>query len=62
MEKDPRSRRLELLRHHLEIALPVIEPGKFVQCEVCGQFYDARDFVEVWYHDDEPHERMKADA
>jgi hypothetical protein len=54
--------RLDVLRRYLEIALPVIETNQFVRCEVCGQFYDMRDFVEVWYHDDEPHLPMKADA
>jgi hypothetical protein len=62
METEDRPRKLEQLRQQLETALPLIEADQFMRCAVCGQFYDVRDFVEVWHHNEEPHHPLKADA
>jgi hypothetical protein len=62
MEQEDRTRLLRRLAQQLGDAIPVVESDHFARCQVCGQFYDLRDFTEVYYHDDVPHDPMKADA
>jgi hypothetical protein len=42
--------------------IPTAEQSRYDRCQVCGQFYDSLDFAEVHYHDDAPHDPMKAYA
>ena len=62
MKEEARKQALERIAKELMDQIPVAEAGRFVSCAVCGRFYDTLDFTEVHYHDDTPHEPMKADA
>lgn len=62
MKQEARKQALERIARELMDQIPVSEAGRFVSCPVCGQFYDTLDFAEVHYHDDAPHDPMKADA
>ena len=62
MKEEERVERLRRLAQQIAQVIPVVDKDHFVSCPVCGQFYDVRDFVEVYYHDHEPHEPMKGDA
>jgi hypothetical protein len=62
MDEAERTRALARIARQLSDAIPVVDHDHFVRCQVCGQFYDMRDFTEVYYHDDAPHDPMKPDA
>jgi hypothetical protein len=62
MDPAERSRLLKRLARRIGAAIPVVEDDHFIACPKCGQYYDTRDFTEVWYHDDHPHPPMKPDA
>jgi hypothetical protein len=62
MKPEQRSRLMKELAKRLSAEMPVVESDHFMRCPTCGQFYDVRDFTEVYYHDDHPHPPMKADA
>lgn len=62
MEEVERSRRLAELKRRLFGSDAVVLADRYLACPVCGQFYDVQDFTEVYYHDNEPHGPMKADA
>jgi|GEM_PF-2963482 len=62
MEEAERTRRLTELKRRLFGADATILGDRYMACPVCGQFYDVQDFTEVYYHDNEPHLPMKADA
>lgn len=62
MEEEERTERLTRLAQQIDQVIPIVDKDHFVACPVCGQFYDVRDFIEVYYHDFEPHEPMKPDA
>ena len=61
MQED-RTERLRRLAQQFDQVLLLVDKDHFMRCPVCGQFYDVRDFVEVYYHDYEAHEPMKGDA
>lgn len=62
MKEAARKEALARIARELSDNIPLVEEGRFVSCPVCGQFYDTLDFAEVHYHDDAPHQPMKADA
>jgi len=62
MDQLERDRVLRRLARQFGDAIPVVETDHFMSCPVCGQFFDKRDFTEVYYHDEEPHSAMMADA
>lgn len=62
MKEEDRKHALERIAKELMDQIPVAEEGRFRRCPVCGQFYDTLDFAEVHYHDEAPHDPMKADA
>jgi hypothetical protein len=57
-----RAKILARLKRELRETFPVVAEDRYVSCPICGQFYDVRDFTEVYYHDDTAHKPMKADA
>ena len=34
---------------------PPRQPGRFKQCDVCGQWFDATNLEHVFHHDERPH-------
>ena len=62
MKQEERGRVMRALAKRLAREVPIVESDHFMRCPVCGQFYDVRDFTEVYYHDDHPHSPVKADA
>lgn len=62
MKEEARKQALARIAKELSDNIPVASGSRFVRCPACGQFYDTLDFTEAHYHDDAPHEPIKADA
>jgi hypothetical protein len=62
MDERERTRTLARIARQLGASIPLVEQDHFIPCPICGQFYDMRDFTEVYYHDDSPHDPMLPDA
>ena len=62
MDEEERAKLLRRVARQLGDSMPFVQNDHFMRCAVCGQFFDLRDFTEVYYHYDGPHTPMKAKA